>query len=306
MPHPAIQPVTESFPTKTRVLWGWLLVFISAFCFYLSTAVIRWSQREVSLDSAFFVFARFLLGFLAICAVMGIKRQPLRPRRYDLLAGRALANGVAVYCFYKAVETTTVAAANILNMTYPVFVALILFFVQARNRDKAAIPCTLLGFGGVWLILSPGKLQMSLNHLWGIGSGLSASVAIIVLNVSRQYHDTETILFFMFGLGVGIIWLVFHNQIFWPDRSAMVYLFLCGGLGVLGQYLLTFGFRYVTAVEGSIISSMRIFLAALLGPVLVGEAALGFSGWIGAALLFGVNAYLAVRKARQTIAANSG
>lgn len=35
-----------------------------------------------------------------------------------------------------------------------------------------------------------------------------------------------------------------------------------------GQYLL-YGFLYVTAVEGAVISSSRILLAALLGPLLI-------------------------------------
>ncbi|MEE4262380.1 MAG: EamA/RhaT family transporter, partial [Desulfobacteraceae bacterium] len=59
---------------------------------------------------------------------------------------------------------------------------------------------------------------------------------------------------------------------------------------------LTLGFRYVTAVDGSIISSMRILLAALLGPFVVGEPPLVLAGWVGALLLFGANAVLAVRR----------
>ena len=65
-----------------------------------------------------------------------------------------------------------------------------------------------------------------------------------------------------------------------------------------GQFLITVGFRYVTAVEGSIISSMRIFLAALLGPLVAGEAPLTETGWLGAMLLFAANAVLAMRRSR--------
>ena len=65
---------------------------------------------------------------------------------------------------------------------------------------------------------------------------------------------------------------------------------------MLGQYLLTYGFLYVTAVEGSIISSGRIVLAALLGPLIVGDPALGIIGWCGALLIFMANSSLAVRK----------
>ena len=64
------------------------------------------------------------------------------------------------------------------------------------------------------------------------------------------------------------MWVGFHRHIFLPGREELFYLFLCGASGVCGQFLLTIGFRYVTAVEGSIISALRILLAALLGPIL--------------------------------------
>ncbi|MCP3954481.1 MAG: EamA/RhaT family transporter, partial [Desulfobacterales bacterium] len=72
--------------------------------------------------------------------------------------------------------------------------------------------------------------------------------------------------------------------------------------GIAGQYLLTLGFRYVTAVEGGIISSTRILLAALLGPILVAEPALTIAGWLGALLIFGANVVLAARKTKSTVA----
>ncbi|MFW6240663.1 MAG: EamA/RhaT family transporter, partial [Thermodesulfobacteriota bacterium] len=89
--------------SKTVQLLGGLSVFGSAFCFYLATASIRWARAHVAVEPAYFVFGRFLLGFVAICAVLAFKRQGLRPRRFDLLIGRTVANCIAVYCFYKAV-----------------------------------------------------------------------------------------------------------------------------------------------------------------------------------------------------------
>jgi drug/metabolite transporter (DMT)-like permease len=83
------------------------------------------------------------------------------------------------------------------------------------------------------------------------------------------------------------------------------YLGLCAASGVAGQFLLTIGFRYVTAVDGSVISSMRILPAALLGPIVVGELPLNAIGWVGALLLFGANAMLAVRRGRREATAPS-
>lgn len=278
-----------------RLVGGWA-VFVSAFCFYLSTVVIRWSQAEVSIAPSFFVFARFLLGSLVVCAIMIYRRQLPRPRSYHLLLGRTVFNCVAVYCFYMAVEFTSVAEANILNMTYPVFVALISWALLREQRDPVAMVMVAVAFAGIWLILAPEKLDLKTDNLWGLASGLSASVSMTYLNVSRQVHDTNTVLFFMFGLGALLIFAVFRGDFFWPDPQELYYLGLCAASGVAGQFLLTIGFRHVTAVDGSIISSMRILLAALLGPFVVGELPLNAAGWAGALLLFGANAVLAVRR----------
>ncbi len=281
-----------------RLVGGWA-VFVSAFCFYLSTVVIRWSQAEVSIAPSYFVFARFLLGSVVVCAIMAYRRQLPRPRSYHLLLGRTVFNCVAVYCFYMAVEFTSVAEANILNMTYPVFVALISWALLREQHDPVALVMVAVAFAGIWLILAPGKLDLKTANLWGLASGLSASVSMTYLNVSRQVHDTNTVLFFMFGLGALLMFAGFHGDFFWPDLRQLYYLGLCAASGVAGQFLLTLGFRYVTAVDGSIISSLRILLAALLGPFVVGELPLNATGWVGALLLFGANAVLAVRRRTQ-------
>ena len=281
---------------STLRLFGRLAVFASAFCFYLSTVVIRWSQAEVSIAPSYFVFARFLMGFLLVCAIMACRRQLPLPRNYHLLLGRTVFNCVAVYCFYMAVEFTSVAEANILNMTYPIFVALIAWTLFREQRDPVALVMVAVAFAGIWLIIAPGKVDIKTANLWGLASGLSASMSMTYLNISRQYHDTNTVLFFMFGLGALLIFAAFHGDFFWPDARELYYLGLCAASGVAGQFLLTIGFRYVTAVDGSIISSMRILLAALLGPWVAGELPLNATGWMGALLLFGVNAALALRR----------
>jgi drug/metabolite transporter (DMT)-like permease len=226
---------------------------------------------------------------------MAYRRQPPRPRSYHLLVGRTVCNCVAVYCFYMAVKFTSVAEANILNMTYPVFVALISWTMLRNQHDPVALAMVAVAFAGIWLILAPGRIDFKTANLWGLASGLSASVSLIYLNVSRQHHDTNTVLFFMFGLGTLLIFAVFHGDLFWPDLRELYYLGFCAATGVAGQFLVTLGFRHVTVVDGSIISSMRILLAALLGPFVAGEPWITAAGWVGALLLFGANAVLAVR-----------
>jgi drug/metabolite transporter (DMT)-like permease len=282
--------------SKRKQLAGCTLVFIAAACYYCSTVVIRQAHNHIHIAPAFFVFVRFFLGFAIVCAAMLFKRRRLKPKRYDLLIGRAVANGAAVFCFYTAVAKTTLAQANILNMTYPIFVALLSWIFLKKQRDLTTTIGAVLAFAGIYLILGQGPLHFAWLHLWGLASGISASLAMIFLNLSRQYHDTETILFYLFGIGSLITYSVFSNAIHWPDPHEAYYLVLSSGFAIMGQYCITFGYRYVTAVEGGIISSSRILLAATLGPFIASDPFLDARGWLGAGLIFMVNAALAWRK----------
>ncbi len=277
-------------------IFGQLTILASAFCFYFATVIIRWSHETTQIDPAYYAFCRFLLGFLIVCIVLLARRQRPRPQKYHLLIGRALANGAAVLCFYSAVQYGSVAEANMLNMTYPVFVALFSWVFLRSQRDWIGMLMAPVAIAGIWLIISPGKMQIGLGSAYGLASGLLASAAMLYLNVSRRYHDVNTVLFFMFGIGSLLMLILFHNRFFWPTAHEFYYLLACSLVGIAGQFLVTVGFRYVSAVEGSIISSARILLAAMLGPLMVGEHPLRLIGWLGALLLFTANAVLALRR----------
>jgi drug/metabolite transporter (DMT)-like permease len=285
---------------KLQFAMGWAAVFASAFFFYFATATIRWAQSSVSINPAFFVFSRFALGFVVVALSMAVQRRSLRANRYRYLVGRTIGNTLAVFCFYQAVETTTVANANILNMTYPIFVALIAWYFLREQRDGVAMVMVPVAFAGIWLIIAPTGGQWDWQNGWGLASGVTASFAIVFLNLSRKHDSAETTLFYMFGCGGVIIWCFFHEHIYLPNATELYYLSICSFFGVGGQYLLTYGFRYVTAVEGSIITSMRILLAAILGPLVVAEPPLTPWGWLGALLIFLANVVLAVRKTRKS------
>lgn len=275
---------------------GWSAVFGSAFFFYLATVVIRWSAAYVTIPSAYYVFARLLLGFFLVATTIIFQKKRPKPVKYPLLIGRALTNTIAVYCFYKAVELGSLAEANILNMTYPLFVAVFSWFFLRGQRDFLSLITVTVAFIGIWLVLAPDKMNPGWANLWGLSSGICAAAAIIILNVSRRYHDSQTILLFMFGLGAAIMLVFFHRVFFVPNLTEIYFLLASSVAGVVGQYLITFGFLYVTAVEGSIISSSRILLAALFGPLLVADPALTLMGWCGALLIFSANVTLAMWK----------
>jgi drug/metabolite transporter (DMT)-like permease len=273
---------------------GSAAVLGSTLFLYLSTLVMRWARAVTDIGPAYFTFARFALGLAAVSLVMCLRRLPLQWHHRHLLLGRAVTNCISVFCFYKAVEVTTVAEANILNMTYPLFVPLLSWVaLRRREQDGVELLALLAAMLGVWLVLAPEGLSLKVANLWGLASGILGAAATIYLTLSRRHHDTHSNLFVLFGFGTLATGAVGHAQITLPDATQLAFLLACAASGVLGQYLLTLGFRYVTAVEGSVLSSTRILIAALLGPWLAADPPLTLSGWIGALLIFAADICLA-------------
>ncbi len=275
---------------------GWLSVFGSSLCFYLATVVIRWSRTTGTLDISLFVFSRFFLGFLLLALLHLRTRHLPRCKRFSFIFGRAMGNTAAVFCFYLAVDVSTVAAANILNMTYPIFVALLSWMILPGQRDRRALVTVAMAMLGIWLILDPARIHGGWHNIWGLLSGFSGGFAILFLNLSRKHDEPQTILFYVFALGSLLTLPLVHWSSHLLQPAMFGFVLLASLISILGQYLLTYGFRYVTAVEGSVISSSRILLAALLGPLLVADPALSVWGWLGALLLFTANIVLVTRR----------
>jgi drug/metabolite transporter (DMT)-like permease len=210
-----------------------------------------------------------------------------------------------VYFFFEAVARTSAAEANMLNLTYPVFIAIFSFFFFQHKGDYFMLAVGPLAFVGILAILGGDGELFDWNSCYGIASGVSAAFAIVFLNLTRLQNDTDTILFYLFGIGTVIAALFVPFDRYF-EVPAQMWLFLLGSsvIGVLGQISLTYGYRFVTALEGSILSSTRILLAAVLGPVVAGDPALGVFGWCGALLIFGCNVFIAWRKFQ--LSSNSG
>ncbi len=205
---------SNSIASKTITLMGCLAIFLSAFCFYFCTVIIRWSQQHVAIEPSYFTFSRFLLGFLIVAGVILVKRHPLRVYNPHVLIGRAVTNCLAVYFFYMAVKFTSVAEANILNMTYPLFIALGTWLFLKSQRDPVTTVTVLVACVGVWMVLAPdGGIVLRQENLWGLMSGLFAAASMIYLNLSRKEHDTTTVLFFVFGIG-SLMMLLFFSTVF--------------------------------------------------------------------------------------------
>ncbi|MFP4407002.1 MAG: DMT family transporter [Alkalispirochaetaceae bacterium] len=253
---------------------GVLLILISAMFFALATVFAKLMTNGYGSSALVVTFCRFGIGLLVTLPGVGSGRAPLRPRKPSLVFLRALTNMVAVFLFFLGIEFTTITKANLLNMTYPVFVFLAAPLINRERSPRRYYLFLLLTLVGAWQVVRPsnvGDLEgLVSGDLLAFGSAVVAGVAISFLREARKHDGSQTILFYLMLVGTvanGII-------LFWiplPPAPGLLLALLGGAFGAAGQLALTVGYRYVSATTGALLSSSRLIFAIVLGVVIFSD-----------------------------------
>ncbi len=91
-------------------------------CFALSTVFTKFVTNSSDIKGVEITFARFFIGFIVVALYVYHEKIPLKPYRISLIIWRGVLNTVAFMLFFTSLQYTTVTNANMLNMTYPVFI----------------------------------------------------------------------------------------------------------------------------------------------------------------------------------------
>ena len=114
---------------------GILFLLAAELCFTLSTVITKHVVLVSAVPAVEITFFRFSAGFVLSAFHMVRRKASFKPNNWVTVSLRGVLNTVAVIVFFYAIQFTTVTKANMLNMTYPVFVFLVAPFI---NREKSS------------------------------------------------------------------------------------------------------------------------------------------------------------------------
>lgn len=249
---------------------GLLFLLLAELSFALSTVFAKIVTTTSPVPAIELTFFRFLLGFVGIGIYTAATGKSLSPKNFTFISLRAVFNTAAVMCFFLGIEQTTVSKANMLNMTYPVFVFIMAPLVTGERISTRSILLLLFAVAGMYLViipsfggLSPGDINR--GDLFSLLSGAFAAVAITSLRQARKSDETHVILFYLmfFGTVINAIPLLAMFEI--PRGPVVIHVVAATTASVAGQVLITVGYRYIEAAPGSLVSSSRILFGLLLG-----------------------------------------
>ncbi|MBN2040021.1 MAG: DMT family transporter [Spirochaetes bacterium] len=247
---------------------GIILLFISAFIFSFMTVFVKKVTFSSSLPAVEILFFRFLLGFVIISVILIATRQNIKPVKPGYVILRAVLNLFGALFLYMGIKNTAISNANMLHMTYPVFVYLFAPFLNKEKNSMQYYLFLLITMAGVFLIFSPDMNGVNKGDLYAFISAIISGAAISSLRETRKFENSFVILFYLMGIGSVISFLIMSPVFVMPEGDTVFYLIMAASLGVLGQMVITYGYRYINAAPGAIVSTSRIFIVFILGVII--------------------------------------
>jgi drug/metabolite transporter (DMT)-like permease len=262
---------------------GSALLF-GAMAFAAKLATGRLSGAEVAM-------IRFVTGLLPALLIPRYRRSAFTFQRLDLLFYRGFFGGLAVLCYFMAIEHINVGVATLLNYTAPLFSGIFsILFLHERISPKVLLPMP-VALTGVFLVVHaharPGDiLGFATWELVGLASAVLSGAAVTAMRAARQGENSWAV-YTSFCL-LGTILTAPFAIATWKNPTAQEWLSLAATsvFAIGAQLLLTFSLRWVDAMTVGVISQLAVVVAMLLGVTFLGEH-LTATSITGAALTIG-------------------
>jgi drug/metabolite transporter (DMT)-like permease len=244
-------------------------VLFGAMAFAAKLASARLTGSQVAL-------IRFATGLTPALLIPRYRRSAFTFQRLDLLFYRGFFGGLAVLCYFIAIEHISVGVATLLNYTAPLFSGtLSILFLREHISPKVLIPMP-VALTGVFLVVHaharPGDiLGFGTWELVGLASAVLSGAAVTAMRAARQGENSWAVYtsFCLLGtiLTAPLAIATWKNPT--PDEwwaLAATSLFAIGA-----QLLLTFSLRWVDAMTVGTISQLAVVVAMILGVTLLDE-----------------------------------
>jgi drug/metabolite transporter (DMT)-like permease len=259
-------------------------VLFGAMAFAAKLASARLSGSQVAM-------IRFATGLLPALLIPRFRRSAFTFQRLDLLFYRGFFGGLAVLCYFVAIEHIHVGVATLLNYTAPLFSGIFsIAFLHERISPKVLLPMP-VALAGVFLVVHanarPGDiLGFGTWELVGLLSAVLSGAAVTAMRAARRGENSWSV-YGSFCL-LGLLTTMPMGLWQWRNPSGSDWLALAATsvFSIGAQILLTFSLRWVDAMTVGVISQLAVIISMALGAVFLGEVITAMAA-LGATLTIG-------------------
>jgi drug/metabolite transporter (DMT)-like permease len=245
------------------------------------------------------VLFRQLLGMLiffpAVLFSGGIKQlKTTVPIKH---ATRAAFGFLGMCTGYYSLMLINVADSVALQFTLPIFTMFCAVWLLGEKIFAHRVIATLIGFGGVLIIVRPGFTEINYGILFAIASAATHAVSDTYARYLARYDQLKVIMTYNFVFTIpfalipAIIWWEPVPFEIWP------YIILFGVAGISAQFCLTRSFSLADASLVSPILFFRLPLVALIALFAFDQKTEMWT-WIGAAIIILATTWMARKETK--------
>jgi drug/metabolite transporter (DMT)-like permease len=243
------------------------------------------------LSGAQVAMIRFATGLLPVVLIRTNRQKAMAFKRLDLLFLRGFFGGIAVLCYFIAIEHTSVGVATLLNYTAPIYSGIFsVLFIREQISWKVLLPLP-VALAGIFFVVRaharPGDLLgFGKWELIGVASAIFSGAAVTAMRAARRGENSWSV-YGSFCL-LGLLTTMPMGLWQWRNPSGSDWLALAATsvFSIGAQILLTFSLRWVDAMTVGVISQLAVIISMALGAVFLGEVITAMAA-LGATLTIG-------------------
>jgi len=255
---------------------GIFLLLIAELFFALGTVLVKIITADTEITGVELAFLRFLTGFIIISVYVLLYKKPVKPVKPVYVYMRGFFNTLSVIFFFMGVQYSNVIKTNLLNMTYTVFVMMLAPLINREKTKNSLFIYLIIIMAGIYLIVIPGNSVSAFSginkgDIFALLSGITAGFGISSLREARKSNSIHVILLYMFGIGTVIGGILTIGNFIVPTGINLLLTLIMAVISFIGQVFLTFGYKYIDAAPGSLVSSSRIVFAIIFGVTIFSD-----------------------------------
>lgn len=272
---------------KTKAVFCML---ISALGFTFMSVTVKYVTGIPLFEKVFF---RNLISLGVAFFMLKKSSAPMFGRRENQLALLARSSfGLAgvVLNFY-AIANLTLADSSMLGKLSPIFVTIMACIFLKEKIDSKQILSIIITFLGALLVIKPEFSLEMLPSLAGILSAASAGIAYTLLRYLKDRESPDTIIFYFSLISVVFTAPFALAEYVQPTFIQLGLLLATGVFASVGQFGITYAYKFAKATEVSIYNYSAIVFGIILGFIFFGEIPDTLS-LLGGAIIIAVAFYI--------------
>lgn len=251
------------------------------------SACVKYLGPSVPIGETIFVRGVIALVTLVALAQFTVGLRVLKTANPQRHALRSLCGTISMFLLFAALSMIPLADVTAITFAAPLFITILAMLFLGERIHQFRWTALFIGLVGVMIMVAP-HLSVADSNLPGLAVALGATIfsafAMIFLRSMSRGEPAITITFY-FLLTATLCALV---TAFWgwiaPTREQWLVMLLTGALGVAGQLLMTYAYRYAEASTIAPLDYSSMIIAVVLGRLVFNELP-SRSTWMGAPLV---------------------